>query len=62
MQILVRDNNINAALRVLKKKMFNNGVIQEMNQRKFYEKPTDKRRRLKKEGIRRAKIEENKRR
>ena len=38
MQVLVRDNNIDQALRVLKKKMQREGVFREMKQRKSYEK------------------------
>jgi ribosomal protein S21 len=37
LQVLVRDNNIDQALRVLKKKMQREGVFREMKQRKSYE-------------------------
>src|SRR5882672_6818131 len=42
MQVLVRDNNIDQALRVLKKKMQREGVFREMKRRRFYEKPSEK--------------------
>ena len=54
MQVLVRDNNVEQALRVLKKKMQREGVFREMKQRKAYEKPSEKKNREKGEAIRRA--------
>jgi small subunit ribosomal protein S21 len=53
MQVIVRDNNIDQALRVLKKKMQREGVFREMRARSAYEKPSEKRAREKAEGIRR---------
>ena len=54
LQVLVRDNNIEQALRVLKKKMQREGVFREMKARKSYEKPSEKRVREKAEAIRRT--------
>lgn len=54
MQVLVRENNIDQALRVLKKKMQREGVFREMKQRRFYEKPSERSTREKAEAIRRA--------
>ena len=54
MQVLVRDNNIDQALRVLKKKMQREGVFREMKQRRSYEKPSERKNREKSEAIRRA--------
>jgi small subunit ribosomal protein S21 len=54
LQVLVRDNNIDQALRVLKKKMQREGVFREMKQRRFYEKPSEKATRQKAEAMRRA--------
>ncbi|MEY9612385.1 ribosomal protein S21 [Bradyrhizobium elkanii] len=42
MHVLVRDNNIDQALRVLKKKMQREGVFREMKQRRAYEKPSER--------------------
>jgi small subunit ribosomal protein S21 len=42
-QVLVRDNNVEQALRVLKKKMQREGVFREMNLRSHYEKPSERR-------------------
>jgi len=41
-QVLVRDNNVDQALRVLKKKMQREGVFREMRLRGRYEKPSEK--------------------
>ena len=54
MQVLVRDNNVEQALRVLKKKMQREGVFREMKQRRSYEKPSERKTREKSEAIRRA--------
>jgi small subunit ribosomal protein S21 len=53
-QVLVRDNNVEQALRVLKKKMQREGVFREMKQRRSYEKPSEKRVREKAEAVSRA--------
>jgi len=54
MQVLVRDNNVEQALRVLKKKLQREGVFREMKQRRSYEKPSERKAREKSEAIRRA--------
>jgi small subunit ribosomal protein S21 len=54
LQILVRDNNVEQALKVLKKKMQREGVFREMKRRRFYEKPSEKTARQKGEAVRRA--------
>ena len=53
-QVLVRDNNVDQALRVLKKKMQREGIFREMRLRGHYEKPSEKKTREKAEAIRRA--------
>ena len=53
-QVLVRDNNVEQALKVLKKKMQREGVFREMKLRGHYEKPSERRVREKAEAIRRA--------
>ena len=55
MQVIVRDNNVEQALRVLKKKMQREGIFREMRNRRAYEKPSEKRVRERAEAIRRAK-------
>nr|WP_179956214.1 30S ribosomal protein S21 [Pannonibacter sp. XCT-53] len=53
-QVLVRDNNVDQALRALKKKLQREGVFREMKLRGHYEKPSVKKAREKAEAIRRA--------
>ena len=53
MQVLVRDNNVDQALRVLKKKLQREGVFREAKLRQHYEKPSEKRVREQAEAIRR---------
>src|ERR687895_620665 len=53
-QVLVRDNNVDQALRALKKKMQREGLFREMKLRNHYEKPSEKRAREKAEAVRRA--------
>ena len=54
MQVSVRDNNVDQALRVLKKKLQREGVFQKMNLKQHFEKPSAKKVREKGEAIRRA--------
>ncbi len=53
MQVFVKDNNIDQALRVLKKKMQREGLYREMKRRRSYEKPSERRAREKGEAVRR---------
>ena len=50
----VRDNNVEQALRVLKKKMQREGLFREMKLRRHYEKPSERKLREKEENIRRS--------
>ena len=54
MQVVVRDNNVDQALRALKKKMQREGIFREMKMRRSFEKPSERRAREKAEAIRRA--------
>lgn len=54
MQVLVRDNNVEQAMRVLKKKLQREGLFREMKARRAYEKPSEKRVREKSEAVRRT--------
>ncbi len=54
MQVLVRDNNVDQALKALKKKMQREGIFREMKLRGHFEKPSQKRAREKAEAVRRA--------
>lgn len=53
-EIYVRQNNVDQALRALKKKLQNEGILREMKSRKHYEKPSEKRVREQAEALRRA--------
>ena len=57
-QVVVRDNNVDQALKVLKKKMQREGIFREMKLRRSYEKPSE---RKKAEAVRRARKLERKR-
>lgn len=54
MQVIVRDNNVDQALRVLKKKMQREGIFREMKLRRNYEKPSERKAREGAEAVRRA--------
>jgi small subunit ribosomal protein S21 len=53
MQVFVRDNDVNAALRVLKRKMQREGTFRELKRRRAYEKPSERKVREKAEAVRR---------
>ena len=61
MQVVVRDNNVDQALKALKKKLHREGVLREMNIRRHYEKPSERRAREAAEAVRRARKVERKR-
>ncbi|MBM10373.1 MAG: 30S ribosomal protein S21 [Magnetovibrio sp.] len=61
MQVSVRDNNVDQALKVLKKKMQREGVFREMKLRRSYEKPSERRARERAEAVRRTRKLERKR-
>ena len=52
-QVIVRDNNVDQALRVLKKKLQREGVFREMKLRRSYEKPSERKARERAEAVRR---------
>jgi small subunit ribosomal protein S21 len=53
LQVFVRDNNVDQALRALKRKMQREGVFRELKRRRFYEKPSERAAREESEAIRR---------
>ena len=61
LQVTVRDNNVDQALKALKKKMQREGIFREMKLRRSYEKPSERKAREKTEAIRRARKLERKR-
>lgn len=60
-EVTVRDNDVDQALRALKKKMQREGIFREMKMRRSYEKPSERRARERAEAIRRARKLERKR-
>ena len=54
MRITVHENNVEQALRVLKKKLQREGVFREMKLRRSFEKPSERKAREKAESIRRS--------
>ena len=51
--VIVKNNNVEKAIRQLKKKLLKEGVMRELKQRQYYQKPSEIKREKKKEGIRR---------
>ena len=60
MKVFVRDNNVDQALRVLKKKLQREGLFREMKRRRAFEKPSEKKAREKGEAVRRRRKAERK--
>jgi len=58
--IQVRNGNVEQALRVLKKKLQKDGLLKELKAKQYFEKPSEKKRRKKKEGIANYKKEQKK--
>ena len=54
MQVIVRDNNVEQALRAMKKKLQREGIFREMKLRKNFEKPSEKKKRRQAEAVRRT--------
>jgi len=61
MKVTVRDNNIDQAIRQLKRKMQREGIQREMKQRQFYLKPSERRARDLAAAIRRTEKADRKR-
>ena len=55
MRIEVRNGNVDRALKILKKKLFDDGSIKDAMDRRYYEKPSDTRRKKHKEAVNRTK-------
>ena len=61
MEVFVRNNNVEKALRILKKKIKKEGLMTELRERQYYIKPSERRRLAKKRGIKRVAKEQAKR-
>ena len=53
MQVVVKNGNVERAMRTLKKKLEKEGLLKELKQKQYFEKPSAKRKRKKAEGIKR---------
>lgn len=51
MRVEVRNNNVDRAMQILKRKLIDEGVFRELQERRCYEKPSEKKRRLKRAAI-----------
>lgn len=54
LSVRVNDNDVEFALRLLKKKVQKSGIIRELRRRRHYEKPSERRRRQKRDGVKNA--------
>ena len=54
-KIEVKDNNVEQALRILKRKLQRDGFFKIIKLRNTYEKPSEKKKRIKQENVKRAK-------
>ena len=61
MKVEVRNNNVERAMQILKRKLVDEGVFKELQERRTYEKPSDKKRRLKRAAIARERRRERER-
>jgi len=53
LEVTVRDGNIEKALKIFKRKVQKSGLLKELKQKSFYEKPSEKKQRRKKEAVKR---------
>ena len=60
MQVVVKNGNVERAMRTLKKKLQKEGLLKELKQKQYFEKPSAKRKRKKAEGIKRYQRNERK--
>ena len=57
-EVMVRNGNVEKAMRVLKKKLLKDGMMRELKERQYYQKPSHVKREAKKQSIRRHKKEQ----
>tara|TARA_B100000123_G_scaffold127077_1_gene93729 strand:- start:239 stop:448 length:210 start_codon:yes stop_codon:yes gene_type:complete len=57
-EVIVRNGNVEKAMRVLKKKLLKDGMMRELKERQYYQKPSHVKREAKKQSIRRHKKEQ----
>ncbi len=52
-EIIVKDNDVDQALKVLKRKIARDGILKQLKTKRAYEKPSEKRKRKERESLRR---------
>ena len=52
-EIIVKDNDVDQALKVLKRKIARDGLLKQLKTKRAYEKPSEKRKRKERESLRR---------
>jgi small subunit ribosomal protein S21 len=52
-EVVVRDNDVEQAIKTLKRKAARDGLIKQLKSKKAYEKPSDRRKRKDRESLRR---------
>ena len=60
-EVQVRGGNVTKAMRILKKKLERDGLMQEIRRRQYYEKPSEKKLREKKKNMARVRKREKER-
>lgn len=58
-EITVGQNNLEKAMRVLKRKLIREGVFKELKSRRYYEKPSEKEKRKRKEAVKKRRKEQD---
>ena len=58
-EITVGQNNLEKAMRVLKRKLIREGVFKELKSRRYYEKPSEKHKRKRKESVKKRRKEQD---
>ena len=58
LEVTVRNNNVEKAMRVLKKKLLKDGLMRELKDRQYYSKPSLVKREARKQAVRRLKKEQ----
>ena len=58
-EIIVGQNNLEKAMRVLKRKLIREGVFKELKSRRYYEKPSEKNKRKRKEALKKRRKEQD---
>ena len=53
LEVVVENGNVDRAIRILKRRMADAGVLRELKKRRFYEKPSERKKRKQLEAIRR---------